>query len=180
MAGPSDDIVWTAKLLKEHYDQRFLDLDKAVLAALTAQEKATASALESTRDAISKAKESNEKRFAAQEKAVEVAFQSSKEAITKSEIAVEKRADAVYVSLTKLSESLGGVMPRAEAEQRYKAIDEKISVTNTAQVEKIDNLRTRFERTEGSGAGKNAAWGYLIGGVGLLGAVIAIVSSGTP
>ena len=146
------------------YEQRFI-----------AQETAMGAALASTQDAIVKADQSNEKRFAAQEKAVEVAFQSSKEAITKSEVAVEKRSDAVYVTLAKLSDALGVVIPRAESEQRFFAINEKIDSNNATLVEKIDGLRSREEHRAGTGSGLKEGWGYLVGAVGLAATVIAVV-----
>jgi hypothetical protein len=71
-------------------------------------------------------------RFTAQERAVEVATVSStkaleaalastKEAIAKSEVAQEKKSDATYVSIVKLQEAMAQVMPRAEAENRFRA-----------------------------------------------------------
>lgn len=162
--------------LKELTDQRFADNYIALIAALTAQEKAVSAALQSTKEAITKAEESNEKRFQAQEKAVGTAFNASKEAIAKSETAVEKRSDAVYVTLSKLSDSLAAVMPRAEAEQRFAGLNEKIDLNNKTLVEKIDNLSTRFERTEGTGIGLNKGWGILLAGLGGIATIIAIIS----
>lgn len=75
----------------------------------------------------------NDKRFAAQEKAVETAFNAAKEAVVKSEIGVEKRSDAVYVTITKLQDALAAVMPRAEAEQRFTTLTEKLSELSTSQ-----------------------------------------------
>jgi cobalamin biosynthesis Mg chelatase CobN len=85
-------------------------------------------------------------RFSAQEKAVEVAsisstkaleaaLASTKEAIEKSEIAQEKKSDATYVSIVKLQEAMGQVMPRAEAENRFRTQD-----TNLAELR--DRLKT--------------------------------------
>lgn len=56
-------MAWDIESLKQHYDQRFSDSDKAVQAALVAQEKAVAAALAATKEAISKAETAAERRF---------------------------------------------------------------------------------------------------------------------
>lgn len=54
---------WTIASLKEHYDQRFDDTQKAVDAALAANEKQTASALAASEKAGQKAEVAAERRF---------------------------------------------------------------------------------------------------------------------
>ncbi len=54
---------WTLDTLKEFTDQRFADADKAIAAALIAQEKQVSASLESTKEAITKAEASADKRF---------------------------------------------------------------------------------------------------------------------
>lgn len=54
-------------------------------------------------------------------------------------------------------------MPRTEAEALFKA-----------QAEKVDALQARMDRTEGRSGGIGASWGWLVGAVGLVGAIIAI------
>lgn len=72
------------------------------------------------------------------------------------------------------------------------AFDKSISKSETATTKQIDQLavqmnsstsglmiqitdvKERLTRIEGKGEGMNAGWGYLVGAVGLLGAVIAI------
>lgn len=103
----------------------------------------------------------NDRRFTSQEKAVETAFAASKEAITKSEIAVEKRSDAVYVTITKLQDALAAVMPRAEAEQRFNSLTEKLSELNTYR-----------STTEGQDKGKDKTWAVIIT---IIGVGIAII-----
>jgi hypothetical protein len=89
--------------------------------------------LEEERSATAKEQDARyAERFTAQERAVEVATVSStkaleaalastKEAIAKSEVAQEKKSDATYVSIVKLQEAMAQVMPRAEAENRFRA-----------------------------------------------------------
>lgn len=106
----------------------------------------------------------NNQRFVAQEKAVETAFNAAKEAVVKSEIGVEKRSDAVYVTITKLQDALSSVMPRAESEQRY-----------TVLTEKIAEITNRTNTTEGKSSGSDKSWatvvtiiGIALGAIGLL------------
>lgn len=150
--------------LKELTDQRFADNYIALIAALTAQEKAVAAALKATQEAIAKAEESNEKRFQAQEKAVATAFNASNEAIAKSELAVEKRADVVYVTIAKLQEALASIMPRSEAEQRF-----------TGLAEKVADLATRSTSSEGEKKGSDVTVGKIYAAIGVVGAVLGII-----
>lgn len=90
-------------------------------------------------------------RFAAQQKEVETAFNAAKEAVIKSEIGVEKRSDAVYVTITKLQDALALVMPRAESEQRYATL-----------VDKITEVSNKVTTTEGSSKGSDKTLNYLL------------------
>lgn len=109
----------------------------------------------------------NDRRFSAQEKAVETAFSAAKEAVLKSEQGVEKRSDAVYVTIAKLQEALALVMPRAESEQRY-----------TTLLDKIGDVSDTQKTTEGKSNGLNQGWAILLGVAGLasiiIGTIIAI------
>lgn len=94
-----------------------------------------ARALEEERGATAREQDSRyAERFVAQEKAVDVAaatarvsleaaLAATKEAISKSEVAQEKKSDATYVSIVKLQEAMSQVMPRAEAENRFRTQD---------------------------------------------------------
>jgi hypothetical protein len=55
-------------------------------------------------------------------------------------------------------------MPRAEAEALIRSISEK-----------IDLLQARLDRNEGRSGGLSSGWGYLIGAIGLIGSLVAIV-----
>jgi hypothetical protein len=57
-------------------------------------------------------------------------------------------------------------MPRAEAEQRL-----------TAMGEKVDELKQLAMQGAGRSAGLSAGWGYLLGAVGFVGAVFAIIGT---
>ncbi len=66
-------------------------------------------------------------------------------------------------------------MPRTEAEALMRALGEKMESLAKGNADKIDLLDKRLDRNEGRGAGLSAGWGYLIGAIGLISAVIAIV-----
>lgn len=88
---------WTVETLKEHYDQRFIDSERAVTAAREADTRAVNAALE-----------------------------AAEKAVTKAEGAAEKRADSQNEFRAQLSDQAGTFMPRREAEQRMATLDEKL------------------------------------------------------
>lgn len=88
---------WTVETLKEHFDQRFVDSEKAVTTA-----------------------------FQSAEKAVAAALNAAEKAVTKAEGAAEKRADSQNEFRAQLSDQADTFMPRLEAEQRIATLDEKL------------------------------------------------------
>jgi len=157
MNGETDEELggWTVDTLKEYVDQRLAD----------------------NRETIDKNEAFNAERFAASRKAVDTAFEAAKEAVLKSEASVEKRSDAVYVTLIKLQESLAAVMPRVEAEQRFKALNDSKTelkdITTTlasrrehdALVEKMNAFETRLTTTEGIHKGSDITMGKIYGAI---------------
>lgn len=112
----------------------------------------------------------------AQEKAVAAALDATKEAINKAEIATDKR-------FALLSEKIDGV-----SEQLNKnAGAQGIYVTHSDLSAEMEKLRTSFEgmlrpvvtfmnSQTGQQKGMGLSWGVLLGAIGLISAVIAIVS----
>ena len=94
-------------------------------------------------------------RFEAQQKAVAAALEAAKEAVTKAENAAEKRFDSVNEFRNTLKDQQLTLMSRAEAEVRFKAIEEKVALA--------------FDR------GRAAVWGYVMGGLGLIGILITLM-----
>lgn len=86
-------------------------------------------------------------RFDAQEKAVTAALTAADRAVGKAELASEKRFDSVNEFRAALSDSSRLLMPRTEAEQGMKSMEEKI----TALVKRVD---AREERAGGA----NQSW----------------------
>jgi hypothetical protein len=89
---------WTVDTLKEHVTQRFDDNQKAIDAALVAQEKAVAAALAAT-----------------------------KEAINKAEVATGKRFESVNEFRAQLADQSNTLMPRQEYTVQHKALESKLS-----------------------------------------------------
>lgn len=117
------------------YQQRFEGQDNAVNAALIA------------------AKE-----------AVNAALAAAKEAVTKAEVANEKRLDNVNEFRGQLKDQAATLMPRAEADVHFKAIENEVARINAI----VLTSRGRFE-------GAQWLWG-IIGG--LAGGIIAILAVG--
>jgi hypothetical protein len=115
----ADESGWTLQTLRVYLEsslaaveamatQRFENADKAVLAAL-----------------------------AAQEKAVQAALAAAEQAVGKSEVASEKRFDATNAFRGQLNDIITTLMPRAEAEQRISTNADKIDEL-AARVDKIE------------------------------------------
>ena len=89
-----------------------------------------------------------------QEKATQTAMAASEKAITKAETATDNR-------LTLLNELRGGVATREQLE---------------ALAVRMADLKERFDELKGRGAGANALWGYLVGALGIVFAVAALLT----
>jgi hypothetical protein len=103
-------------------------------------------------------------KFEGQEKAVAAALAAAKEAVVKAENAAERRFEAQNEFRGTLTDQARTFMPRAEAEQTIRAINEKLDVL-TARV------NARDDRVRGMGA----LWGIAAGAIGLIIAIISIV-----
>jgi hypothetical protein len=89
---------WTTDSLKEYIEQRFMDADKTVQAALVAQEKAVAAALTAAKEAVDKANTAGEKRF-----------------------------DAVNEFRGQLADQTATLMPRMEYAAQHKALEDRVA-----------------------------------------------------
>lgn len=120
---------------RDYVESRFEQQDKAVAAALAAQERAVAAALAAADRAVSKAEAASEKRF-----------------------------EGVNEFRAALADNFRTLMPRAEAEQAMRGLNEKLDIL-TARV----NARDERSSTWASG------WGLIVGLVGVVAAIISIV-----
>jgi hypothetical protein len=125
--------------LKEHIERVLEQMDLRYQQRFDAQEAALRAAL------------------LAQEKAVQTAMTASEKASDKANEAAEKRFEGLN-ELRGIVNDIGSLqMPRAEAESRLGALDEKVN------------------ESRGRSSGLNAGFGYLIGAVGLIGGVVGLL-----
>lgn len=102
-------------------------------------------------------------RFEAQEKAVQSALAAADRAVQKAESATEKRFEGVNEFRASLADNSRTLMPRAEAEQQFKALAEKTDAV-------VVRLNTMDDRARGS----NETWGYIVGLVGMAVAILTV------
>ncbi len=106
-----------------------------------------------------------EQRFSDQERAVNAALAAAEKAVNKAEVAAEKRFEATNEFRAQLSDQATTFMPRREAEQQIDQLSERVG-----------ELWSRADLTQGRSGGINAGWAYLAGAVGVAGGIIALVS----
>lgn len=97
----------------------------------------------------------------AADKAVSAALANQKEAVTKAESAAEKRFESVNEFRATLSDQQSRLMPRSEVE-----------VIMKAQNEKIGDMQTRLDKTEGKGTGMNQSMGWILFAITIIGFLI--------
>lgn len=99
---------WSVDTLKEHFDQRFRDQEKAVAAAVAASDKATS-----------------------------VAMTAEQRAVAKAEASTEKRFESVNEFRQTLTDQAATFMPRAEANVVNQALADKIDIL-AAKLDKLE------------------------------------------
>jgi hypothetical protein len=95
--------------------------------------------------------------------AVTVALMAAEKAVAKAEVAAERRFDWVREFRITCEEVIAHQIPRSEAEQQL----------NRLQAE-IDELKLHDESRTGRSAGARSLWGYAIGAVGLMTAIVGM------
>ena len=104
-----------------------------------------------------------DRRFDAQKEAVAAALAAADRAVAKAESAAERRFEAQNEFRGTLSDQARLLMPRAEAEQAFKTINDK-----------IDGLSSRVSSREDRGQGRGDVWGFIVGAAGFVAAVVSI------
>lgn len=102
--------------------------------------------------------------FIASEKSVVAALQAAERAVLKAEAAADKRFESVNEFRAQLTDQAATFMPRSEADIRLSAITQS-----------IDRMLAQLAGLAGRSSGLNAGWGYLIGAVALIAAVVGLV-----
>jgi hypothetical protein len=103
-------------------------------------------------------------RFKAQEEAVNAALAAADRAVAKAESAADKRFESVNEFRASLNDQARMLMPRAEAEQLQRTLNEKLDAQNA----KVDALTVRVSANEDRGKGVSATWILLIALIGVL------------
>jgi SMC interacting uncharacterized protein involved in chromosome segregation len=100
----------------------------------------------------------------AAEKAVGTALTAAEKAVNKAETAAEKRFEAVNEFRQQLNDYQATLMPRNEYDSAHQSL-----------VEKISDLSSRVDKTEGSSKGGQQMWGYVAAAIGLVVAIAALL-----
>jgi hypothetical protein len=145
---------WTVETLREYtlaliasndvkYRERFESSQSAVNAAFIAQQTAMQTAL------------------TAQKLAIDTALAAADRAVTKAEVAAEKRFESVNEFRASLADQQRTLMPRSESELLIKTLTDKIDANTRA-----------LSATASQKAGANGLWGYIVGALGVVLAII--------
>lgn len=107
--------------------------------------------------------------------AVGTALLAQQQAVQRAEEANDKKFEQLANQRRVSDDKSGLMMPRAEAEQRYNALDQKTQQLLAALNEKITDMAARIDRTEGRSGGFSAGWTYLVAAVIATGVVVGII-----
>ena len=105
-------------------------------------------------------------RFDAQERANSLALDAAEKAVLKAEGAAEKRFEAVNEFRATLADQAGSFATRAEMNAEFRAVNAALS-----------RLETKDASNAGRGSGMTQLWGYLVGGAGIIIAVVTIAQN---
>ena len=101
--------------------------------------------------------------MSAAEKAINAALLASEKAVLKAETASERRFESVNEFRGSLNDMVATLIPRREADERFKTI-----------AEKLDGLQARLDRNDGGSAGLRQGWIMLLGAVALISTLASI------
>lgn len=136
------------------YEQRFAEIIEAQRVA----KDAVATALLAQQQAVQRAKEDNDKRF--------------------DQFTNQRRAsdDKTGTMLSRTEGEARGAALEQLFRQLEKSMGEQIHQLEKTTSEKFAMLGTQFARNDGRGAGMHAGWLYLIGGIGAVSGIAALLA----
>lgn len=126
-----------------------------------------------------------------QKEAIGAAIASADKAVAKAETATEKRFESVNEFRKTLDDQSKDMQTKSEANLRFTALEERLTEAMRGVNSKIDTMRASLDQqhdglekrlndlsadareVKGRGAGLNAGWVYLIGGIGLMATIIS-------
>jgi hypothetical protein len=138
---------WTAETIRQHYDEVIRVRDAFYKDLFLAQKDQVALSL------------------AAAKEQVALALAAQKEAITKSENSDNDRFKSVNELRQMAIDQQNTYMTKAVAELRFKAIEDSLKIISETLI------RQQSQKT-----GLSQGWGYLVGAVGFIGMILALVS----
>lgn len=109
------------------------------------------------------------------EKRYEQRFRAQEEADRKLEATTSARFSSVNEFRAALTDQTATFMPRSEAEQRAKQTEERQALFEQRASETFGRITSRLDLTAGRSSGFDKGWGYLVGALGTILAIIAIV-----
>jgi len=181
MSGETGEVTsgWTVDTLRANLQRQLDDMRMMLNERYETQGKAIDAAFVAQQVAMTTA-------LTAAERAVATALLSAEKAVTKAEVAAEKRFEAVNEFRGQLNDMVTTLISRTEAEARMSAIAEKLDAEasrlnqraseNGQRISELDaKLSSRLDVSQGRSSGISASAGAIVGGVGLLGSVIAII-----
>ena len=100
-------------------------------------------------------------RHDAQQRAMDAALAASKEAVDKANTANERRFDSVNEFRGQLNDVMSMMLPRAEADSRFKAVDEKLDAIQRT----LDRSTSGYDATRST---TQQNWAMLVGAAGVV------------
>lgn len=94
--------------------------------------------------------------------AVRAALTAAEKAVAKAETANEKRFESVNEFRKTLSDQTASFPSRVELQ---------------ALADRVSDLATRMDKTEGKSTGLSASWGYLVAGIGVIATIIGAIAA---
>jgi hypothetical protein len=91
---------------------------------------------------------------------------AQKEAILKAEASIERRLEQVNEFRAQQGDMVRNLIPRAEADARFHALDSK-----------IEAAITRLDKNEGQGAGVKNSWLILVAAIAAIGVLVGLINS---
>lgn len=125
--------------------------------------------------------------FINQTETLKASMANTEAAIKRIEVEFGRRFDMLNQTKEMLHDVVTTMMPRTESNARYNQVLEKIEATQTsvnARLEtmnvhyttRLEAINHRLDTSEGSGKGLKAGWAYLVGGIGLMSSIAAVLA----
>lgn len=95
-----------------------------------------------------------------------------------SKTAIDAALAAQKEAATEQNKSNNTAISKSDDAQKEKndRLEQLFKSTTDALAARVDELKTRFERTEGQGAGLKMGYGWILGAIGAVAAIIAILA----